>query len=159
MNIRFIVMGFQSHQIWAEGYQRFAERNKKHKINLEIISGERWKFRMLTAASEIESRILPSDDIVVIDGMLDASLLVAMLKQRLGNKQKVLVYLHENQLTTPFSSQDRDVKNQTHWHYGMAHYRSLLVVDGFVFNSETHKQAFVSALPKLLKEQMPERCG
>lgn len=156
MNIRFIVMDFASHQTWAEGYQRAASRQNKHKVHLEIVSGERWKFRMLVAAAELESKIAMDDDIVVVDGMLDVSLLVALIKSnRPNNAPKILVYLHENQLTTPFSSQDRDVKNHTHWHYGMAHWRSLMVADGFVFNSRTHKNAFHEALPKLINEQCP----
>jgi tRNA G18 (ribose-2'-O)-methylase SpoU/glycosyltransferase involved in cell wall biosynthesis len=156
MKIRFLVVGFASHQTWAEGYQRAASKNKIHSVHLEIISGDRWKFRMLIAAAELESKIAIDDDIVVVDGMLDASLLVALIKSnRPSNAPKIFVYLHENQLTTPFPSQDRDVKNQTHWHYGMAHLRSLMVADGFIFNSQTHKEAFAGALPTIINEQSP----
>ena len=31
--------------------------------------------------------------------------------------------MHENQLTTPFTGKDRDKQNNTHWHYGAAHWR------------------------------------
>ena len=61
----------------------------------------------------------------------------------------------ENQLTAPFTSQDRDRKRQTHWHYGLAHWRSLLVADGCIFNSASHLEAFRYALPKLINEQCP----
>ena len=153
MKIRFIVMGFPSHQTWAEGYQR---TTKEHEVHIEIVSGERWKFRMLCAAAEFESKIAIDDDIVVVDGMFDIAVLVALLKSnRPNNCPKILVYLHENQLTTPFTSQDRDKKNQTHWHYGMAHWRSLMVADGFIFNSQTHREAFCQALPKVINEQCP----
>ena len=33
--------------------------------------------------------------------------------------------MHENQLTTPFVAGDRDVANNTHWHYGAANWRSV----------------------------------
>lgn len=180
----FIVMGFASHQAWAEGYRRytlkekdigtFGSRHQPHEVDLEIMSGDRWKFRMMAAIAELESKILQSDyDVVVVDGMLDVTVLVALVKshylaraqfppaQRQQHQQprcpKFLVYMHENQLTTPFTSQDRDYnkENPTHWHYGMAHWRSLMVADGFLFNSHTHLKDFSEALPKVINEQCP----
>jgi tRNA G18 (ribose-2'-O)-methylase SpoU/glycosyltransferase involved in cell wall biosynthesis len=151
MKIRFFVMGFASHKRWAEGYQR---ASAKHDIHIEVVSGDRWKYRMMAACAEWESKIAEDDDVLVIDGMFDITILVALLKSRI-KPPRVLVYLHENQLTTPFTSQDRDKKNNTHWHYGMAHWRSLLVADGFVFNSQTHLEAFAKALPKVINEQCP----
>jgi tRNA G18 (ribose-2'-O)-methylase SpoU/glycosyltransferase involved in cell wall biosynthesis len=195
--ILFVVMGFASHRTWAEGYQRYALRNEdvgpsdrprhrrhqRHEVELEIISGERWKFRMMVAIAEVEDKILRNDyDIVVVDGMMDVTVLVALVKsEHLSRTQsapghpdrhgrqhrqvhrcpKFLVYMHENQLTTPFTSQDRDYnreKNPTHWHYGMAHYRSLMVVDGLLFNSHTHLEAFSIALPRVINEQCPRDC-
>eukprot|EP00980_Cylindrotheca_fusiformis_P029975 scaffold24130_cov142-Cylindrotheca_fusiformis.AAC.5 len=149
-------MGFDSHQTWAEGYQRATTH---HEVHIELISGERWKYRMMAACAEWESLINEKDDdILVIDGMFDITVLVALLKSNNSNSRKapkILVYLHENQLTTPFSSQDRDKKNHTHWHYGIAHWRSLLVSDGFILNSQTHLDAFANALPKVIQEQCP----
>jgi len=112
-------------------------------------------------------------DILVVDGgMFDVSTLVAVLHQRRRRgtagdtaatdadapsktTTKVVAYMHENQLTTPFSSGDRDFANGAHWHYGMAHWRTLLACDGLVFNSYRHLQAFSDALPALIKEQCP----
>lgn len=151
--IRFFVMGFASHQSWAYGYLR---ASTKHDVRIEVISGDRWKYRMMAACAEWEDKISPEDDILVVDGMFDVTVLVALL--RAGNRiriPKVYVYFHENQFTTPFTSQDRDKKNNTHWHYGMAHWRSLLVADGFIFNSRTHFDAFATALPKMINEQCP----
>jgi len=119
---------------------------------------------MMAACAEWEDKISPEDDILVVDGMFDVTVLVAILQSRGNNTNdpnariripKVYVYFHENQFTTPFTSQDRDKKNNTHWHYGMAHWRSLLVADGFIFNSQTHFDAFAAALPKMINEQCP----
>ena len=146
-------MGFASHKTWAEGYQR---ATTKHNVYIDIVPGDRWKFRMLVSAAEIMEMIKLDDDVVVVDGMFDVTVLVALLKSQSRPKiPKVLVYLHENQMTTPFTMQDRDRKNKTHWHYGMAHWRSLMVADGFVFNSQTHREAFSKALPKVINEQAP----
>lgn len=158
MNIRFIVMDFASHRTWAEGYQRWTEKNSDHcRVRLTLISGDKWKFRMLSGAAAAidvcqsqKSNDDDDDGIIIVDGMFDASVWKARSASR-----KVLVYFHENQLTTPFSSQDRDQKNKTSWHFGMVHYRSLLAADGFIFNSQTQLRDFRSALPRLLKEQCP----
>ena len=156
--IRFIVMDFSSHRAWVEGYQRWTEKYSDYcQVRLTIISGEKWKFRMLSgAATSIDdldsgnNNNDEDDDIIVVDGMFDAS----VIKARSAHA-KVLVYLHENQLTTPYSAQDRDQKHQTSWHFGMVHYRSLLAADGFLFNSDTHLRDFQFALPRMLKEQCP----
>jgi hypothetical protein len=157
--IRFFVMGFAVHQSWASGYQR---ASTQHDVRIEVIPAERWKYRMMAACAEWEDKISPEDDIVVVDGMFDVTVLVAILRSRGTNDPnakvripKVHVYFHENQFTTPFTSQDRDKKNNTHWHYGIAHWRSLLVADGFIFNSQTHFDAFAAALPKMINEQCP----
>ena len=113
---------------------------------------------MLTAAGELADRIHPDDDVVIVDGMLDVTVLVAMLKARDNSScPPLLVYMHENQLPTgtPFTSQDRDKQKNTHWHYGIAHWRSLMVADGFVFNSSTHLEQFRTAIPKLINQQCP----
>ncbi len=68
---------------------------------------------MMAAAPELESQIALDDDIVVVDAMIDATVLVASFKTNRPQHQcpLVLVYFHENPLTTPFTSQDRDKKN------------------------------------------------
>jgi tRNA G18 (ribose-2'-O)-methylase SpoU/glycosyltransferase involved in cell wall biosynthesis len=167
MKILFIVMGFASHRTWAEGYVRELEKRKsssdqqeqqqQHDVRIEIVESDRWKFRML-ACTELVDKIHSDDDIVIIDGMFDASLIVSQMMRsgRLrGCVPKVLVYMHENQLTTPFTKQDRDWIQNKHWQYGLCHYRSLVSTDGLIFNSQTHKDQFVTALPKLLNEQSP----
>lgn len=154
VKIKLIVMGFASHTTWAEGFQR---ASVEHDVHVEVVPCDRWKFRLLVAAAELEHKVEEDDDIVVVDGMLDVTVLVALLKSDRPSHccPKVFVYFHENQLTTPFTSQDRDKKQQTHWHYGMAHWRSLQVADGCIFNSQTHLDAFSKALPRVINEQCP----
>jgi len=127
------------------------------------MSSERWKWRMLVAAAEFESSVATDDDILIVDGMLDVSTLVALLRSRNNNSgthhhhqcPKIYVYMHENQLTTPFTQQDRDRQKQTHWHYGLVHWRSLQVADGLIFNSRQHLTVFTEMLPKLIRQQCP----
>lgn len=114
---------------------------------------------MQVGSAELEQHVASDDDVLVVDSMFDVTSLAALLRAtRQEERQqcpKILVYMHENQLTTPFTGQDRDKKNNTHWHYGMCNWRSLLVSDGFVFNTRQHLEAFAHALPKVIKEQCP----
>jgi glycosyltransferase involved in cell wall biosynthesis len=157
VNIRFLVTDFASHRTWIEGYQR--HHGLQHDVRITYVKGDRWKFRMMAAAAELEDEIALDDEILVVDAMLDVTVLVALLKSSREGHQcpSIYMYFHENQLTTPFTSQDRDYHKgqQTHWHYGMAHWRSLLVADGCIFNSLTHLNDFAEALPKCLNEQCP----
>ena len=105
-----------------------------------------------TSAND-KDKIAPS--IWIVDGILDATPLVAILQKYTSNCPKIFVYMHENQLTTPFTQQDRDQRNKTHWHYGVVHWRSLMVTDGFLFNSRQHLDTFAQALPKLINQQCP----
>ena len=70
----------------------------------------------------------------------------------------VVMYFHENQLTTPTANGDRDVKHNTHWHYGAANWRSILAADVILFNSHTHLQQFAEALPTMIKQNSPRDC-
>ena len=156
VNIRFFVVDFASHRTWVEGLKRALQqyRTTPMDVRYHMIPSARWKWRMQVAAAELQ--VADDDDIVVVDGMLDVTPLMATLTgSSTQRRPSVLVYLHENQLCTPFTGQDRDRRGQTHWHYGMAHWRSLLASDGFVFNSQTQLKAFATALPKLINEQCP----
>eukprot|EP00977_Amphora_coffeiformis_P028401 scaffold34963_cov237-Amphora_coffeaeformis.AAC.1 len=147
VKVRLLVTGFASHETWAKGVQR----SSSHNVILDVQQSDRWKFRMLVAATECQ--VEEDDDIIVVDSMLDVTPLAAMLRGQ--PHTKVLVYMHENQLTTPWNKKDRDVQNQTHWTFGMVHLRSLFAADGVVFNSETHLQSFQDALIRLVNQQSP----
>jgi len=149
MKIVLFVLDFASHVTWAQGYA-----SREHDVRIKVIPSDRWKFRFLADAATLVDQVAWDDDFVMVDGMLDVTVLVALLKSR-PHPPKILLYLHENQCTTPFVTNDRDVTNQTHWHYGMAHYRSLCVVDGCIFNSRTHCHQFAEALPRVLNQQAP----
>lgn len=169
MKIVLLVTGFASHVVWAEGYARACRRRHEHPIDVRVvvIPGDRWKFRMLCGGAEMSQYVEDDDDVVVIDGMIEMTVLFSALQARAAMaassstdsvataRPKVLVYLHENQITTPFVSDDRDVKAQRQWQYAMSHYRSLLVADGFIFNSHKHCLDFQRELPKVINEQSP----
>ena len=176
MKILLLVTGFASHVVWAEGYARQADKKKSGTdtdmdVRLVTVPGDRWKFRMLCGGAELLQYVSDDDDIIIVDGMLEMTVLLSGLQARFEAatataapadalsrprcRPKVFVYLHENQITTPFVDNDRDKKAQRQWQYAMSHYRSLSVADGFIFNSRKHCSDFQQALPKVINEQSP----
>lgn len=126
MQVAICNVSFPSHTAWANGY---ANATCKAIVSVYSMSADRWKWRMQCGAAEFVSRqniIVASDrgcssrrsepstpcndcDVVVVDSMLDAALLAAELR-RTERAPKIVVYMHENQLTTPFVHNDRDVQ-------------------------------------------------
>jgi hypothetical protein len=96
VNIRFITTEFASHRSWVTGYQRATCKDKKHRhdVRIEFIPGDRWKYRMMSGCSALIEKIALDDEIVVVDAMIDVSILVALLgKNRPAHQTpKVLVY-------------------------------------------------------------------
>jgi len=96
-----VVMDFASHRIWTEGYQRASQ---SHDVQLIFVLGERWKWRMLTSSIELlfsntsngndnntttigslSSSQLDDCDILIVDGMLDLTLLVVYINEKRNN--------------------------------------------------------------------------
>jgi glycosyltransferase involved in cell wall biosynthesis len=64
----------------------------------------------------------------------------------------IVTFFHENQLTYPWSTQDRDKAKQRDHHYGFINYTTALKSDLIMYNSKFHKDSFISALRKFLKQ-------
>lgn len=135
-------MGFASHRTWAEGYAAVSA----HHIAVTVCGGDRLKWRAMCGGIEFLASVAHEDEIVVVDGMLDLCPLAAELRLR-EDPPVIVMFMHENQLTTPFSSKDRDARAGTSWLYGAAHWRSLQTADFVLFNSSTHLAQFAEALP------------
>lgn len=137
-----------SHAAWAQGYARHS------RLEVEILGmpGRYWKWRMhggaVTLAREYLERQL-EPDIVIASDMLDLTTFLALIRGR--RKQPwIYIYFHENQLTYPWSPQDRDIIHKRDKHYGFINYTSILSADGALFNSAFHLKSFLEALPALL---------
>jgi len=96
VNIRFFTTDFASHRSWVAGYQRatWGDKNHSHDIRLEFIPADRWKYRMMTGCSALFAKIALDDEIIVVDAMIDVSMLVALIAKNRPQHQspKVLVY-------------------------------------------------------------------
>ena len=146
MRILFLEAFFGgSHRAFAEGLQR----HSRHTIELLTLPDRFWKWRMRGAALHMAPRIPPLErfDLLMATNLVSMSDLRALLAPR---HLPTVVYFHENQLTYPVASGDlRDV------HFGFTDITTALAADEIWFNSHSHRDAFLAALPAFV-QQMPD---
>ncbi len=145
-----------SHQQWAEGLQQ----HSSHQIEILSLPGRHWKWRMHGGAVSLAKQfneLNEEPDLILSTSMLDLTTFLALTRAKSAGIPTA-IYFHENQITYPWSPQDRDVKKKRDNHYGFINYTSALVADKVFFNSEYHKSSFLGALPNFLK-QFPDKRG
>lgn len=138
-----------SHKAWADGY--IAHSN--HQITLLTLPGRHWKWRMHGAAVSLSKQVNKCDnafEMILCTDMLDVALFKSLLNEKHRNTP-VMLYMHENQLTYPWSPDDQDLKLQRDNHYAFTNYTSCLVADAVLFNSDHHRNSFLGELPRFLK--------
>lgn len=136
------------------------KKHSKHKIEILSLPGRHWKWRMHGGAVSLAKQFELLDykpDMILGTSMLDFSTFLGFTKEKSAGISTG-IYFHENQLTYPWSPQDRDVKHKRDNHYAFINYTSAFVADRIFFNSEYHKDSFIGALPKFLN-QFPDKQG
>ena len=139
-----------SHQQWAEGYQQHSQ----HEVQLLTLPGKFWKWRMAGGAVELANQFLNLDfrpDLILATDMLDLPTFLSLSRKKSAGIPTA-IYFHENQITYPWSPTDEDVPLKRDHHYGFMNYTSALTADRVFFNSEFHKQAFLTTLPSFLRK-------
>jgi glycosyltransferase involved in cell wall biosynthesis len=138
-----------SHAAWVDGYTK----HSRHRVTALTLAGHFWKWRMhggaVTLARQFLASSLAPDRILATD-MLDLSTFLALTRSRTASIPAAL-YFHENQLSYPWSSADRDVTHGRDVHYGFINYVSAMAADRLFFNSQYHLDSFFTDLPRLLK--------
>ncbi len=138
-----------SHAAWAEGLARFS----RHEVEVLSLPGQFWKWRMHGAAVTLARKFCEKNrdpDLILATDMLDLATFLALTRDKTADVP-VALYFHENQLTYPWSPDDRDVLYKRDKHYGFINYTSALAADAVFFNSAFHMQSFLKELPLLLK--------
>ena len=138
-----------SHKAWAEGYQS----NSSHEIKIISLPGQFWKWRMHGGAITIAKEFLQSDftpDLIIATDMLDLTTFISLTKSKTADIPTTL-YFHENQITYPWSSLDRDIIEKRDIHYGFINISSALAADHVLFNSEYHLESFLTGATNVLK--------
>ncbi len=151
MNILIVEPFFTgSHAMWARGYAD----HSSHDVDILKLSGSHWKWRMHGGAVTLARHFLQRDrdpDLIIATDMLDLTTFLALTRQRSAGVATA-VYFHENQLTYPWSPQDRDLKRDRDKHYGFINVTSALAADRVFFNSRFHRESFLGELPGFLKQ-------
>lgn len=135
-----------SHARWCNDLKKYSS----HTIEIVSLEGRHWKWRMHGGAISIAQKLKDKEaDLLIVSDMIDLALLKALLPNQLANVP-VALYMHENQLTYPWSPDDVDTELKRDRHYGFINYTSALVADQLFFNSEYHLNSFIGALPGFL---------
>ena len=139
-----------SHKQWADALIQ----RSSHSYALLSMSAHHWKWRMHGAAITLGRQFLATKkqtDLILATDMLDLGLFLSFTRNASAGVPTA-IYFHENQINYPWSPKDRDVKAGRDHHYGFINYTSALVADFCLFNSAYHRDAFLTALPKFLKQ-------
>jgi glycosyltransferase involved in cell wall biosynthesis len=134
-----------SHKDFADGLIS----HSRFDIDLHTLPARFWKWRMRGASLHFAQTIEnPEDyDLLLVSDLMSLSDLKALWGQRCP---PALVYFHENQLSYPLSEGEK-----MDYQFGFTDITTGLAADGLIFNSQSHKDAFLGALPGFIKK-MPE---
>lgn len=137
----------ESHQQWADGLSEYSSLD----ITLVTMPGRHWKWRMHGAAVYMAEQAASLDvpDRIIVTDMMDVAVFRGLLPEA-WRSIPCLLYMHENQITYPWSDSDPDVSLYRDRHYGWINYTSLLAADAVAFNSDYHRQSVLAALPTFL---------
>lgn len=138
-----------SHKNWAKGLRKYSS----HQIELFTLPGQFWKWRMHGGAVTLARMFMESElqpDLILTTDMLDLTIFLSLTRSRTANIPTA-VYFHENQLSYPWSTTDRDVGEKRNVHYGFINYTTALTADHVFFNSQYHMNSFLTEARKMLK--------
>ena len=145
-----------SHKRWVDDYQSYS----KHNIEILTLKGVYWKWRMhggaITLAEKFNKKYQHKGipDLILTTDMLNLPVFASFINKSIP----IITFFHENQLTYPWSSKDRDkIKNRDH-HYGFINYSTALKSNKIMFNSNFHLESFINAL-KIFLKQFPDHRG
>lgn len=134
-----------SHRDFALGLQA----HSRHRIELLTLPDRFWKWRMRGAALHFRAQVdrLENYDLILATSLMSLADFAALCPP---SHPPLAVYFHESQLTYP----------SAHWrardhHFGFTDITSALAADRVWFNSRSHRQAFLEAVPGLL-QRMPD---
>lgn len=162
MRIRYLESFYGgSHRDVADGIVR----HSRHQIELLTMPARYWRWRMRVAgihfAREIQatgdrsagssSQAHHRTDLIVCTGLMSVADLAALLG---ASRPPILLYAHETQLVYPRPG-GRRADRDADLGFAFTDLANMLAADHVVFNSRTHRRAFLDSLPDLLR-RMPE---
>ncbi|MEM1107622.1 MAG: DUF3524 domain-containing protein [Planctomycetota bacterium] len=152
-----------SHAAFLKGWTK----KSRHEFEVLTLSGHHWKWRMRHAGATFAEQLwaIPQAvdkpfDALWCTSMLDLASFYGLCDDRFRSLP-AMVYFHENQLTYP--TRQEDSRGRDH-HFAITHLTSAAAAirrspaggKPIAWNSDFHRQSFLSAARKLLKK-MPGR--
>ncbi|MFW5826260.1 MAG: tRNA-queuosine alpha-mannosyltransferase domain-containing protein [bacterium] len=133
--------------------------HSRHRIDLRTLPARFWKWRMRGAALSFAREVAEPTayDLIVCTGLMSVPDYVALARpgaSHAGASRRplppVLLYAHETQIVYPApSAREPDL------HFAFTDLANMLAADHVAFNSRTHRDAFLAALPGFLR-RLPE---
>ena len=127
MNIVLIEPFFTgSHKQWALGYKY----HSKHNIDIISLKGIFWKWRMHGGALTLSKmfneylKLNKKPDLIIVTDMLNLPVFTSFANVK---NIPIISFFHENQITYPWSTQDRDKEKNRDHHYGFINYTTALI--------------------------------
>ena len=144
-----------SHRVFLDGWSQ----RSRHEFTTLTLPGTKWKWRARHSAVWFaeqlrqlnnDSATPPQADILFCTDMLNLAEFLGLCSESIRSLPRV-VYFHENQLTYPSpSADDRDL------HLAYSNIATALAADAVWFNSEYHREEFLTAARAFLR-RMPDR--
>ena len=144
-----------SHRAWAAGYAA----HSAHDVHLVTLPGSFWQWRLTGGFVSLAAGIAEAadeygpPDVLLATSLVDVAGLRGLVSRQLGSIPTA-IYMHENQITYPAISRSRTERN-----YGLINWTSLIAADSVAFNSDFHRAALLTELPRFLNEFPDERQG
>ena len=137
-----------SHQSFLDG---LAEHSA-HDVRTITMPGRFWRWRMegggITLAKKVRATVDEgfAPDLLFATNMVNLPAVLSLARPHLDGVP-VVQYFHENQLTYPLPPDEERERA-----YAITNYLSALAADRVVFNSRSHFDEFIEALPQLLRD-------
>jgi glycosyltransferase involved in cell wall biosynthesis len=147
-----------SHRSWADDVLKHVLHDRP--CRLLSLSAEQWKWRMMGGAVTLARQLMADDgardqiELIVCDAMIDLATFLALTRARTA-RARVLLYMHENQLTFPLHADAskgafRHQDGERDRHFAFTNFTSMLAADCVAFNSAFHRDQLFAALPAFL---------
>ncbi|WP_103019365.1 tRNA-queuosine alpha-mannosyltransferase domain-containing protein [Salinibacter altiplanensis] len=141
---------------WYSGSRRHflngLAEHSTHDVRRVTMPGRFWQWRMegggVTLAQKVRSVVDEGfrPDLLFVTDMVNLPAVLSLARPCLDDVP-TLAYFHENQLTYPVPPSEEGKRA-----YAVTNYLSALAADRVVFNTQSHFDEFIEALPQLLRD-------
>ncbi len=143
-----------SHKQWLDGLVEHVDLD----FTTITLPGKLWKWRAEASAYRIAEKYLTLNqefDRILFSGFFNLALFTSFVRKERSSLPPCYMYMHENQISYPWSGTDPDPALRRDQHYGFIDLMNCLLADKVFFNSEFHRTGFLKALPGF-SNQFPE---